>query len=340
LKFTNIFTAWAVPFNALWPADFGFFRGRWLALASIKKYAVLLALCTQLAPALADTYVLPSADDSVVGWAGEVQARHEDTLADIAREFQVGHTEMRLANPGIDFWLPGAGTLVRIPTRYVLPNADRKGIVLNVPEMRLYYFPEEQHFGDPVVVTYPVSIGRMDWSTPLGITWVTAKVKNPSWTPPQSILEEAAEAGEPLPTFIPPGPDNPLGEHALRLGLPSYLIHGTNRPYGVGMRVTHGCVRMYPEDIERLFSEVAVGTPVNIVNQPIKLGWLRDTLFIEVHPPLEEDTASRGELQRIALELINQADSERPVELLGRNLQRALREQSGMPVAISRGTEM
>jgi L,D-transpeptidase ErfK/SrfK len=190
-----------------------------------------------------------------------------------------------------------------------------------------------------VVITYPISIGRMDWSTPLGLHRITAKIRDPSWTPPASILKEAEAAGEPLPTFIPPGPDNPLGAFALRLDLPSYLIHGTDRPYGVGMRVTHGCIRMYPEDIERLFPQVQVGTPVNIVNQPVKVGWLRDTLFMEVHPPLEEDPVSEDELRATALALVEEADRERPVELLGRDLLRVLREKRGIPVAISRGSE-
>lgn len=305
--------------------------------AAICLLAWQLGLAT--ASLQADSYVLPADGGSVVGWEGVTIARQEDTLADIARTFKVGHTEMRLANPDLDFWLPGAGTRVVLPTRFALPRAERRGIVLNIPEMRLYYFPAARPNEDPVVVTYPVSIGRMDWSTPVGLHRITAKIRNPSWTPPASILREAAAAGEPLPRFIPPGPDNPLGAFALRLDLPSYLIHGTNRPYGVGMRVTHGCIRMYPEDIERLFPEVQVGTPVNIVNQPVKVGWLGDTLFMEVHPPLEEDPISEDVLRGFALELIEEASRQRPVDLLGRELLRVLHEKRGMPVAISRGTE-
>jgi L,D-transpeptidase ErfK/SrfK len=303
------------------------------------RRAMIGLLGLALAPVHADSFVLPGGGGEVVGWEGETVAAEQDTLADIAREFKLGHTEIRLANPEVDFWLPRAGTRVVLPTRFILPLAERKGIVLNVPEMRLYYFPDAERHSDPVVVTYPVSIGRMDWTTPLGRHRITAKVRNPSWTPPASILEEAAAAGEPLPEFMPPGPDNPLGAFALRLDDPSYLIHGTNRPYGVGMRVTHGCIRMYPEDIERLFPQVTVGTPVNIVNQPVKIGWLRDTLFMEVHPPLEEDPMGEDELRAMALALVEEADRERLVELLGRDLQRVLREKRGVPVAISRGTE-
>jgi L,D-transpeptidase ErfK/SrfK len=305
--------------------------------AAIRACAWLLGLAA--AALRADSYVLPSGGDDVVGWQGVTIARQEDTLADIARTFKLGHEEIRLANPEVDFWLPGAGARVFLPTRFILPQTERKGIVLNVPEMRLYYFPTQARQGDPVVVTYPVSIGRMDWTTPLGLHRITAKIRDPSWTPPASILAEAAAAGEPLPQFMPPGPDNPLGAFALRLDDPSYLIHGTNRPYGVGMRVTHGCMRMYPEDIEELFPQVAVGTPVNIVNQPVKVGWLRGTLFMEVHPPLEEDPIGEEELRAMALALVEQADRERPVELLGRDLLQVLREKRGVPVAISRGVE-
>lgn len=305
--------------------------------AAVCALAWLFGLAT--ASLRADSYALPAGSDDLVGWQGVTIARQEDTLADIARTFKLGHEEIRLANPDVDFWLPGAGARVVLPTRFVLPRAERKGIVLNVPEMRLYFFPAARPNEDPVVVTYPISIGRMDWSTPLGRHRITAKVRDPSWTPPASILKEAEAAGEPLPRFIPPGPDNPLGAFALRLDLPSYLIHGTNRPYGVGMRVTHGCIRMYPEDIERLFPQVQVGTLVNIVNQPVKVGWLGDTLFMEVHPPLEEDPVGEDELRAMALALVEEADRERPVELLGRDLLRVLREKRGVPVAISRGTE-
>jgi len=314
-----------------------------LAKSAVRALAVpLLAglLLAAAGPAGADNFLLPGEDEGVVGWEAETEAGPEDTLADIARLFQIGHTEIRLANPDVDFWLPGEGTPVVLPTRFVLPNAERKGIVLNIPEMRLYFYPDRPRYGDPVVVTYPVSIGRMDWSTPVGKHRVTAKVKDPSWTPPKSIIQERLEAGEPPPKYMPPGPDNPLGAYAIRLDIPGYLIHGTDRPYGVGMRVTHGCVRMYPEDIERLFPQVGVGTPVNIVNQPVKVGWLRDTLFIEVHPPLEEDPSSLDHLRQMALELIEQEDARRPVELQWRELTRALEEMSGVPVAISRGSEM
>jgi L,D-transpeptidase ErfK/SrfK len=215
-----------------------------------------------------------------------ITAREEDTLVDIARRHGLGYEDIVRANPDVNVWVPGEGTEVILPTRYVLPSGPRKGVILNLAEYRLYYFPETKEGETAYVMTYPISIGRMDWETPLGRTQVISKVRNPSWYVPQSVLDEHAADGRPLPRIVPPGPDNPLGKFAMRLGLPGYLIHGTNRPAGVGMRVTHGCVRMFPEDIEYLFTKVDVKTAVRIVNEPIKMGWNGDELVIEAHPIL------------------------------------------------------
>ncbi len=236
--------------------------------------------------------------DEVFGEVQVVEARFEDTFVSLARTYNVGYEELRQANPGVDEWLPGAGTKITIPTLYVLPRAPQRGMVVNVAELRMYYFPAQSGPlpegvapGSRRVITHPISIGRMDWSTPLGVTTITSKVANPSWYPPQSIRDEHAARNDILPRVVPPGPDNPLGLHAMRLGLPGYLIHGTNKPSGVGMRVTHGCVRMFPEDIEALYKTVPVGTSVNIVNQPVKIGWTADgTLYLEAHPALAEST--------------------------------------------------
>ncbi len=248
-----------------------------------------LLICTGSEAA---SFVLPPADQSVIGSLERVTARHEDTLADIGRRFGVGYRELRIANPSLDPWLPGEGAEVLLPTRYVLPDAPRRGRVLSLAEMRIFYYPPPPDRNSARVVTYPVSIGRQDWSTPLGATHVQSKMQDPSWYPPASVREEHAAEGEPLPVVVPPGPDNPLGRHALRLARPGYLIHGTNKPYGIGMRVTHGCIRMTPEDIDELYQAVPVGTPVHIVHQPFKLGWHADRLYLEVHPPLESDPAS------------------------------------------------
>ncbi len=258
-------------------------RGAWVAVC----FAGLVCAGSEAA-----SFVLPPADQSVVGTLERVSVRHEDTLADVGRRFGVGYRELRIANPDLDPWLPGEGAEVLLPTRYVLPDAPRKGLVLNLAEMRIYHYPSPRPGEVARVLTYPVSIGRQDWSTPLGATHVQAKVRDPYWYPPASIREEHAADGDPLPDVVPPGPDNPLGRYALRLARPGYLIHGTNKPYGIGMRVTHGCIRLTPEDIEQLFQVVGVGTPVQIVHQPFKLGWQAGMLYLEVHPPLEADPAS------------------------------------------------
>lgn len=255
-----------------------------------------LVLLLLFPPAFADAavYPLPPPGQRLIGDIATVTTRQEDTLLDVARSNGVGYSDIVAANPGVDPWLPGENTQVLLPTRYLLPDAPRSGLVLNVPEMRLYYFPPARQGETPVVMTFPVSVGRMDWSTPLGVTRVVQKVVNPSWYPPESVRKEAREDGRELPRVVPPGPDNPLGEHALRLDIPGYLIHGTNKPAGVGMRVTHGCVRMYPEDIAFLFEKVPVGTPVRIVNQSLKMGWDDSRVYLEAHEPLEEDLESTG----------------------------------------------
>ena len=241
-------------------------------------------LCASLR---AEIYELPPEGYDVIGAVATVTARQEDTLVDIARRHGLGYHDIVRANPGVNVWLPGEGTEVVLPTRFVLPSGPRHGIVLNLPEYRLYYYPKPREGEAAYVLTYPISIGRMDWETPLGVTSVISKVKDPSWYPPQSIRDEHEADGRPLPRIVPPGPQNPLGRYAMRLGLPGYLIHGTNRPAGVGMRVTHGCIRMFPEDIEYLFPNVDVNTPVRIINEPVKIGWFADRLVVEVHPVLE-----------------------------------------------------
>ncbi|HFD78872.1 MAG TPA: LysM peptidoglycan-binding domain-containing protein [Gammaproteobacteria bacterium] len=296
-----------------------------------------LLLCAHGADA--EILTQPPRDVDVVGRIRTVTARAEDTLLDIARRNDIGQDEILEANPDVDRWLPGAGTKVVIPSRYVLPNAERKGIILNAPEMRLYYFRPGHDGEPPVLETYPVSVGRMDWNTPVGTTRVVKKVRDPSWHPPESIRKEAEAKGESLPEVVPAGPDNPLGRYAMRLGIPGYLIHSTNKPFGVGMRVTHGCVRMYPEDIEKLFPEVPTGTPVQIVNQPVKLGWLFDTLYIEVHPPLEEDDKGYEGLLQLAMDQLNRMWEKRPFRLDVPALKQAVRARSGMPVAIGQALE-
>ena len=228
----------------------------------------------------------------VFGSVEHYTTTYEDTFTDIARRFSLGYEEIARANPGIDPWLPGAGKDVVIPGRRILPNGPRDGIIVNLPEHRLYYFPKRKKKTDaPIVITYPVSIGKMDWHTPLGQTRVVSKQKDPTWYPPESVRKEHEERGDPLPAAVKAGPDNPLGAYAMRLAITpgAYLIHGTNNPLAVGMAVTHGCMRMYPEDVEALFPLVPVGTKVYIVNEPVKVAFVDGELLLEVHPPIDAE---------------------------------------------------
>ena len=220
----------------------------------------------RLEPISRNYFTLESPNQSVIGEPQIVHTSAENTFSDLAREYGLGYDEIVAANPDIDPWLPGDETPVLLPTQYVLPDLPHRGLILNIASKRLFYFPEVAE-GEPVqVLTYPIGIGRVGWKTPLGDTTVTAKAKDPSWWVPASVRKEHAEMGDPLPSVVPPGPDNPLGHRVLKLDMPGYLIHGTNQPYGVGMRVSHGCVRLYPENIETLYELVAVGEPVTIID--------------------------------------------------------------------------
>ena len=249
--------------------------------------ALFVACAVLCSGADAAVYDLPPEGVDVIGTMSTVTAKYEDTLLDIARRHGLGYQDIVRANPGVNVWVPGEGTEVVLPKRFILPPGPREGLVLNLAEYRMYYFPAPKDGETPKVHTYPISIGRMDWATPLGQTKITAMARNPAWYPPQSVRDEHAADGDPLPRVVPPGPDNPLGTRAMRLGIPGYLIHGTNRPRGLGMRVSHGCIRMYPEDVEYLFDRVRVNTSVRIIDVPVKMGWDGEALVVEVHPLLE-----------------------------------------------------
>ena len=294
---------------------------------------ILIALAAAVLPRLAGALEFPlSPDTEVVGAVQTIEAAHEDTFVRLARRYDVGFEELRQANPDVDPWLPGEGTEIVIPTQFVLPRAERRGIVVNVPELRLYYFPES---GDRVI-THPISIGKQDWATPYGRTSIVRKAVDPSWYPPASVRQEHAERNDILPSVVPPGPDNPLGTRALYLGIPGYLLHGTNKPYGLGMRVTHGCIRMFPEDVESLFEVVGVGTSVALVNQPYKLGWGEDGLYLEAHRPLDEDIEegswSATELTRV---FVGATQLRQTNNMHWRNAETVMHASAGIPRFVS-----
>jgi L,D-transpeptidase ErfK/SrfK len=359
--------------------------------------------------AAAATYPMPPDGGDLAGRVEYTSAQQEDTLIDIARRASIGQLEIDMANSKVDRWLPGEGTRVVIPHLYILPDAPRAGIVVNIPEMRLYYYPVQYEtilhkkygpapksksrkgkaaapkqvvvatsteMGGPIskateVITYPVSMGRMDWRTPLGKTRIAQKVKDPTWTPPASIKREHALKGDILPDVVPAGPSNPLGPYAMKLGVAGYLIHGTDqvdpgKPFGIGLRVTHGCMRMYNEDVTQLYPEVNVGTPVYLVNQPVKLGWQAGELYMEASWPLDEDAgvpqkwgddvldesdlddeeikAIRAKkkgmltayLSQVAAKLIDKENSKRPILVDKAAIRDAVENPTGIPVAIGK----
>ena len=258
-------------------------------LSWARKGVLVLALLAAMPCANATTYTLSKSDDTVVGEDQTIITVYEDTLYDLARAYSLGSEELIRVNQGVDPWLPGAGKMLVVPGRHILPPGPREGIVVNLPEHRLYYYPKPKRGGPIQVITYPVSIGKMDWRTPLGVTHVIQKQKDPTWYPPESVRKEHAEAGDPLPVKVGPGPDNPLGAYAMRLaaGNGTYLIHGTNNPIAVGLAVTHGCIRMYPDDVAALFPLIPVGTPVRLINEPVKVAWIDGELLLEAHPPVD-----------------------------------------------------
>jgi len=234
------------------------------------------------APAFAKTY-----NKDYVGETEIHRAVFEDTLIHLARDNNLGFVELRAANPELDPWIPGAGVKIILPKRHILPEAPREGIVINLPEMRLYFFEKP---GEPPL-SYPIGIGREGLKTPTGSTRIIRKKDGPSWRPTERMRQEDPD----LPAVVPPGPSNPLGTHALYLGWPQYLIHGTNKPYGIGRRISSGCIRLYPEGIVDLFGRVPVGSPVTVVDQPVKVGWIADKMYIEVHPTQEQSVSIETE---------------------------------------------
>ena len=309
-------------------------------LISLVSSILLSAL---LDTANATTYLMPedSNDRVIIQYTTDdaplIRSEQDETLLDVARRFLLGQTEIVRLNPNVDRWLVKKGVMVRIPNKRILPDTPHDGITLNLPEFRMYYYPQDQEEGSPqLLMSYAHGVGRQDWKTPLGKTSVVRKVKDPSWRPPESIRKEHAADGDILPAVVPPGPHNPLGAYALNLAIRGYLIHGTDidKIFGIGMQITHGCIRMYPEDIEELYNSVKVGTPVYIVKQPIKVGWLNNVLYIEAHPDMEGEEMSQDRRFAIALALIKKANNQEMPEFDQLALNQALINLDGNPVAI------
>ncbi len=279
-------------------------------------------------------------DDDVIGVVQIVTTSKDDTLTDIARRFNVGYEEILRANPKVDPWLPGVDRPIVVPTQFIIPNAPRTGVVINTAAMRLFYFPPRKSGEPQVVITHPIGIGKMGWATPEGVTKIVRRQADPTWRVPASVIKEHRENGEELEKVIGPGPDNPLGKFAFYLQWPSYLIHGTNKPAGVGLRSSHGCIRLYPEDIAQLYDMIPVGTQVRVVNQPFVFGWHQGQLYMQPYDVLEDDSrnwknASR-KLMSKALTVSLQKELKAHNEQVNWDVVNSLsREPRGLPVPVS-----
>jgi len=306
-----------------------------LQACSIKKLSLSLVTASALlaAPAsFADVYEIVPGQD-MVGKIQYTTTKYEDTFLVVAEKFDVAYQELIAANPNIDPWIPGKGTKVLIPSQYILPPEPRKGIVINLPELRLYYFTPD----GKKVYTFPIAIGSEGTATPEFTGRISAKQADPTWYVPDSIFEKHMMAGDPVPRMVPPGPDNPLGKFALRLSLPGYLIHGTNRPLSVGQRISNGCIRLYPQDIQELYPLVTPGISARIIHEPYKTGWdSHGNFYLEAHQPLSEyeivgDKLDTNEL----IQTIDEAVEQRPTGVSWKTVSQASKAQLGIPVQIN-----
>jgi L,D-transpeptidase ErfK/SrfK len=265
-------------------------------------------------------------DTEIIGKpVNHVITDNNESLIELARKFDLGYNEIVGANPGLDPFVPGAGSLVLIPTSWILPDIKvREGILINLSELRLYYFLSKGK--RTRLMSFPIGIGSQGAETPVGSFRIIEKIVNPAWYVPASIRKAHPE----LPAVVPAGPDNPMGTHALRLSLPTVLIHGTDRPFAVGRKASHGCLRLYPEDIPRLFKMVKTGTRVTIVRQPIKVGLKENKVYMEVN---KDDTIAPETYYKTAIDLLvkkHLLSKIGSVKFFG-----ALRYMSGVPVDIS-----
>lgn len=267
--------------------------------------------------------------DDVIGRLATIGLEKGDTLPDIARHFGLGINAVSAANPGADIWAPEAGERIMLPLSFILPDAPRKGIVINLAAMRLFQFKRDTD--SPAVLTYPVGIGTEERPTPTGQMYVERKATRPTWHVPASIAKDRREKGDPLPAAVLPGPDNPLGEHALYLSTPTYLIHGTNKPASIGLRATNGCIRLYPEDAKRLYEDTPVKTPVHVVNQPYLIGQRNEVVYMEAHATPEN--LNTVEFDRIYRKLRN-IEKETGRNLDWSRVKKVLADARGIPVPV------
>jgi L,D-transpeptidase ErfK/SrfK len=298
-------------------------------MKKILLFFLLLIITTQLS---ALTFPITNSDNNVVGQVMVITATEVQTLSHIGLQYDVGRDAMQAANPEFDpdKFLP-VGLPVIIPTRFIIPNYAHQGFIVNLAEMKLYYFPA----GENTVMIFPIGIGKAGYMTPLGMTSVARKMKDPYWIPPESIRQYNKEKGIILPKIIQGGPDNPLGRRAIYLSIPTYLIHATNFPASVGSRGSFGCIRMTEKDIDHLFPLVAKNTPVRIISEPYLAGWSNGVIYLEINKPLSEDKFNLQSLiQPVLLSLIN-LSLQHHVQIDWQKVELALKNQTGIPTAVS-----
>jgi L,D-transpeptidase ErfK/SrfK len=301
--------------------------------SNLSKLVFLLTSSLYLLPVFASTYYLPAASEALIGSVQYDSTRYNDNVVEVAKRYNLGVNQVANANPHID---PGrgfqAGESLKLPTAFILPPLPRQGIVINLSEMRLYYFPADSG----IVKTYPVGIGKVGKTIPLTRTFVSRKVINPIWTPTSNIRAYNRQQGIILPAYIPPGPDNPLGPYAIYLGIPEYRIHSTIFPESIGRRASFGCIRMNESDIKDFFPLISAKTPVNIVDIPTKVGWQGNKLFLEAHPPLEERPSFYSTYTGMVA-LIEEATRHRPAIINWELVAYLAKEQDGTPHEIGLG---
>jgi len=302
-----------------------------------RKYVITsLLACAGLLQApqiLADVYSIAPGQD-VVGEVRTTHSKYEDTFLVLAHKFDVAYRELIAANPGVDPWVPGAGTKIIIPSQYILPSGPREGIIINLAELRIYFFNKS----GTQVYTYPIAIGAEGTPTPLYSGRVTSKEADPTWYVPDSIYEKHIRDGDPVPRVVPAGEANPLGKYAVHISLPGYLIHGTNRPFSVGQRISNGCIRLYPEDIQELFAAVTPGAPIRIIHEPYKTGWDNGELLLEAHTPLSEyEMAGDKRDTNLLIGEVDDAIKRHPVHVNWQMVKQVSHAQTGIPTPISDG---
>lgn len=291
-------------------------------------FAGLIFFCSQ---SFALKFQLPPKGDDLFGEVQFGQVFEGDDFAKIARRYDVGFFELVEANPEVNPDQPVPGTVVIVPREYLLPHVPRKGIIINLATMRLYYFPKNKNY----FYTYPIGIGRRNWMSPLGALHIIQKIKNPVWVVPDSIMKYRREHGDPVPKVVQFGPMNPLGYYALRLSKPTYLIHGTNEPSSVGRRSSAGCIHLYPEDVKQLFGMVSKGEPVLVINQPYVAGTMNHKLYIEAHLPLVEEREALSNTSVVVVALINSLlESDQGSQIDWQKADEIVREHMGIPTQV------